>query len=515
MANMFEIELARRQQSGNPFEMEIARRAAPPSPDAGMGQIESDRSVGEYLGETLGNIPESAGAVATDLWEAITSPIATGKAIGSAAVGGMQHAKDAMGIPTTNLWGNQRPAASAVADYYSDRYGGGQEFLDSLRTDPTGVALDIGGLVTGGAGTAARLPGTAGRLARAVMQADPVIAGSRAVGRGVDRGIGRAHDALRNRAPSSKSFIADAPTPGELQTQAATLFKAAEESGVRFKADYFDNFVDDIMAELVDEGADTILSPKVSRVADILEKSKGKSPSISEMSILRRQFGIAAGSADRAEVRLANIAIDRIDDFVEGGAGHVGGQLSEARSMWSRLKKSELLDTAIENAQTAQAGVEAGLRAEFKTLYRARNSRKMRGFTKAELAAIKAVAQGNFTSNTLRRIGALGGGSGPSRNMLNMMAGAGGGAMVGGPLGAVAVPLLGYGAGRAAQSMTQGRAALARAITAQGRTPGRSNLAIPPTHMVEDFARHYPPGAAPTLAPVAIGAERSDSRRRR
>ena len=278
--------------------------------------------------------------------------------------------------------------------------------------------------------------------------------------------------------PSNRAFIEGAPSPEKLQAQASNLFEEAERSGVRFDSDYFDSFADDLLSELVDEGADTILSPKVSRIADLLGKAKdqGRSPSISEMSILRRQFGLAAGSADRAEARLANIAIDRIDDFVESAPGQGGAQLTEARGLWSRLKKSEVINTAIENAQTAQAGVEAGLRAEFKTLYRARNNRKMRGFTKAEMAAIKSVATGNFTSNTLRRIGALGGGSGPSRNMLNLMVGVGSGAAVGGPLGAAAVPMIGYGAGRAAQAMTEGRAALARAITARGQIPGRSNL---------------------------------------
>ena len=519
MANPFEMEIARRQQSQNPFEVELARRSAAPqpAPASDMGQPEPDRSVGEYLGETLANIPPSAKQVASDLWQALSHPVDTATAVGSAAVGGMQHAKDAMGIPTTNLFGDQRAAASAVADYYSDRYGGGQEFLDSLRTDPTGVALDVGGLLTGGAGAAARLPGTAGKLARAITAADPVIAGSRAVGRAADRGIGRGLDAVRNRAPSNRAFVEGAPSPAQLQGQASTLFQQAEKSGVRFESDYFDAFAEDLLGELVGEGADVVLSPKVSRVADILKKTlgEGKSPSIAEMSILRRQFGIAAGSADRAEARLANIAIDRIDDFVESAPGQVGAQLTEARALWSRLRKSEVIDGAIENASAAQAGIEAGLRNEFRVLYRARNSKKMRGFTKAELSAIKKVAQGDVTSNTLRRIGSLGGGSGASRNMLNLMAGVASGAAVGGPIGAAVVPLAGYGAQRAAQSMTQGRAALARAITARGQTPGRSNIVIPPKTVLEDFAGRYVPGSAPIAAPVAVGAERSDNRRRR
>ena len=518
MPNPFEIELARRQQSQNPFDVELARRQAAPQPaQPSPGQPEGDRSAAEYIGETLANIPESGAAVASDLWQAITNPIDTGKAMGGAAVGATQMLKDKLNIPTTNFWGNQRPAARAVGEYYGDRYGGGEEFLNSLRTDPVGVGLDVGGLLTGGAGLGARLPGAAGRLAKAITAADPVTGGVRAVGRGVDTAVGRGRNAIANRAPSNKAFIADAPSPGKLQGQASALFQQAEKSGIRFDSDYFDSFADDLLGELISEGADTILSPKVSRVADLLKKStgEGRAPSIAQMSILRRQFGNAAGSTDAAERRLANIAIDKIDNFVESAPGPVGGQLSEARLMWSKLKKSELIDTAIENAQTAQAGVEAGLRAEFKTLWRARNSKKMRGFSDAELNAIKAVAQGNFSANVLRRIGSLGGGLDQGRNMLNLMAGAAGGAAVGGPLGAAAVPLIGYGAARMSKAGTQNRAALARAIIAQGRTPGRSNIVIPPTHAVEDFARYYPAGAAPVAVPVAVGAERSDNRRRR
>ena len=273
--------------------------------------------------------------------------------------------KDQLGIPVFETFGEHRGTAGAVGDYYANRYGGGDEFLDSLRTDPTGVALDAGGLMTGGAGMAARAPGVAGRLARAVTRAaDPVAAGGRAVGSAMaPRGP---------RAPSTKAFVADAPSPGQMQAKASTLFAAAEQSGVRFKADYYSRFVDSILSRLVEEGADKILSPKVSRIADILQESKGRAPSIAELAILRRQFGSAAGSADRAEARLASIAIDALDDFVEGGASHVGGTLKEARNLWSRMRKSEIIDAAIENAGAAQAGVEAGLRNEFRTLYRAR-----------------------------------------------------------------------------------------------------------------------------------------------
>ena len=501
-------------RSTNPLARFVNEGQAAPAPAA----PEPERSAIDYIGETLGNIPGSAADVAGDLWSAISNPLDTAGAIGSAALGAGQLAKDALGFDVRGVFGEHRDSARAVGDYYGERYGGGDEFLDTLRTDPVGTALDVGGVLTGGAAAGARLPGTAGRLAQAIVKADPIAAGGRAVVAG-----GRAAESAyrgRRSTPSKAQFVADAPTPEALQRQGSALFEAAEKSGVRFKAGPFGEFADTLLARLVDEGADPVLSPKISRVADILEKSKTRAPSIAQLSILRRQFSNAAGSADKAEARLGAIAIDLLDDFVESGASAVGGDLKAARVFWSRLKKSELIDTAIENASTAQGGLEAGLRAEFKTLWRARGSKRMRGFTDAELDAIKAVAQGNFAANILRRIGSLGGGLDASRNMLNLMGGVAGGAAIGGPVGAALVPLAGHLAARASRSGTQNRANLARAITARGEVPTPSGS--PPRPLVdkllaEGAARRYKRGTLPIVAPVAVGAERSQEgpRRRR
>ena len=97
-----------------------------------------ERSALDYVGEMIGNVPGSAVDVASDLWSAISSPLDTAGAIGSAALGGGQLAKDALGIPSPGLFGEHRDSARAVGDYYGERYGGGDEFLDTLRTDPVG-----------------------------------------------------------------------------------------------------------------------------------------------------------------------------------------------------------------------------------------------------------------------------------------------------------------------------------------------------------------------------------------
>ena len=500
---------ATERPAANPLAAFSTANASPETPQAPESQ--EGRSALGYAAETVGNIPGSAGRAISDLASALWSPIDTASAIGGAVAGGGQLLGDQLGIPDTGLLADHRDKARAVGQHYTDRYGGGQETLDTIREDPFGAMLDAGGLLTGGAGLAARAPGAAGRIGRAVLDADPA-----------GKAIGAAGQAVRDRlptTPSNREFIADAPTPETLRGQAGELYREADASGVKFKADYYDKFVDTALSRMVDEDADKILSPKISRISDVLEGTKGTTPSLSQLAIVRKQFGNAAGSADRAEARLGRIGVDMVDDFVEGGASNVGGTLKEARSLWARLRKSELVDGAIENAQVAQAGVEAGLRNEFRSLWKARGSKKMRGFTDAELDAIKAVSEGNFGANILRRIGSLGGGLDASRNMLNLMGGVAGGAAVGGPVGAALVPVAGHLAARASRAGTKDRAALARAITARGEVPSQSTVPRQKTaldqFLAQGAARRYPAGSLPVAAPVAIGAERSQDPRYR
>ena len=151
-------------QSANPLAMYLPQGSAGQPAPVMAPAPEQDRSVGQYLGEMVGNIPGSAAQVGKDLWSAISSPVETAQAIGGAAVGGAQLLKDELGLPSMGmLGGDQRDKARAVGDYYGERYGGGQQTLDTFREDPVGAMLDAGGLLTGGAAAGARLPGVAGQ----------------------------------------------------------------------------------------------------------------------------------------------------------------------------------------------------------------------------------------------------------------------------------------------------------------------------------------------------------------
>ena len=87
-------------RSENPLAGFVETGQSTPAPAA------PDRTALDYIGETVSNIPQSAGAVASVLWSAVSSPVDTMKAIGSAGIGGVQLAKDALArISQTHLGG--------------------------------------------------------------------------------------------------------------------------------------------------------------------------------------------------------------------------------------------------------------------------------------------------------------------------------------------------------------------------------------------------------------------------
>lgn len=465
------------------------RSAAPPAEMAsqashaiGPGAAEpASIPLGEVGPRAWENIGSSADQVAEDYSRIVTDPIGTLKGIGQMAVGGMQKLVGQDGDPGINPlgvrsmqgvspFGDQRPVADAVGEYASDRFGGWENIKRTMANDPVGAGMDLVSLLTMGAGGIASLPGHVGRVGRVAANAanavDPLsLAAS---------GVGAAARKFGTKTPT-KQFVAGAPSAEDLGQASGKLYDAADAAGVTFPQAEYGTFVKDVTAKLRAEGVDSVLHPKANRIVGILEETAGEAPDLQRLEILRKQFSDAAASTDAAERRLGVIGIEMVDDFVESGSGPVSGVLQEARNLWKRKRKSETISEAIENASLAKEGVEAGLRNQFSTLYRQRNKPKMRGFTSDEIAAIKAVAEGNMTANVLRRIGSLSGGTGSQRNMLLGVLGAGAGASLGGPgggmIGAFAVPGAGHIAQRLAERGTRSRADLVRAMTATGSSP--------------------------------------------
>lgn len=271
--------------------------------------------------------------------------------------------------------------------------------------------------------------------------------------------------AMRSATKPKGQIIKEAPATEDLATQGGRMFQSARDSGITLDPDDYVNFLSDVENAVSGE-LDSMLHPKAFAALNAAIKRIGKDLTLQDLQIIRRQMGVATRSTTPEladERRIASIMMDKLDDVVEG----LSSLPREARRVWARAKKSQTIEDAIEAAKTQASGFENGLRIQFRQILR--SPKKSRGFSPDELKAMKQVANGDASQWALRILGILGfGTTGSQPNIVGAGIGSYLGAAVGGPYGAAAVPLLGHGAKRVAESRAHRNAQLARALAATG-----------------------------------------------
>jgi len=250
-----------------------------------------------------------------------------------------------------------------------------------------------------------------------------------------------------------------APTVQELKGQAGQQYKFAEEAGAIFKKNPYKQFAEGLESTLIKEGMDETLTPKVVAALKRINQEKGGNVTLEKIEILRRIGRGAASSIDANESRIGNIIIDKLDDFVENaqpsqlakGSSEAVRALVDARELWKRAKKTEIIDELVASAELraeanyTQSGIENALRRKLVNL--ADNPKKLRAFSKEEQELIKSTAKGGPIQNALRLLGKL-----SPTGAIPAAIGGGAGFALGGPYGAVILPMLG---GAARQGATQ------------------------------------------------------------
>ena len=431
------------------MENPLEHLRSPKAADTGGGnplahlRTAPERSLGEAAASAATNFPADVMRVGGEAWEGVkqvaANPGETAATLGRIAAGGVQKL-----IPGEQDYEADFDAmVGQGVDGIVEKYGGWENAKRTLAERPAEFALDV-----------LALPYAGLRLGGAALKALPKPPA---------------------KGPSRKEFVEGAPSTADLKGEGGTLFEDAKASGATIPKHAMQSFRGKLHAKMAGEGIDKVLHPKVTRMVTMVDELENGAD-VQQMMNMRRHFQEAAKSTDPSERRLAKTAMDMADDFMSTEAGPTAGKLGEARKLWSRMRKSELIEETIKKAHSRAAGVEAGLRNEFSTLLR--NNRKMRGFSKAERAAVEAVSKGNVTQNTLRRLGGLSLGEGQRRNtmaaLVGMLAGGAGGTMVAGPVGgalAIASPIVGAVAQRLARGGAVGRANVARAAAATGRAP--------------------------------------------
>lgn len=281
------------------------------------------------------------------------------------------------------------------------------EFAPAALAGPGGIARRavtqavIPGLASEAAGQATQ--GTAwepaARIGGALLAGPAAVSGADKIARAVGRET--------------------SPTVAALRSRADQLYKEADNSGVIIHKNSIKNAVDDIKNTIAKEGVDATLHPNSIAAYKRLEAATQEHQSLKGAEILRRVVSDAAQSGTTADRRIARIIRDKLDDFTENLTGKdVFGQdpkaavtaLSEARSIWGRVRKAETIERLVERAknraqQFTGSGYENALRTEFRQL--AQNEKRMGRFSKAEQSAIQNVARGGPVNNVFRMLGRL------------------------------------------------------------------------------------------------------------
>jgi hypothetical protein len=325
---------------------------------------------------------------------------------------------------------------------YQPRTGMGQGF--SSVTGLPGAIYDAGSTKAGEVVTDVTGSPAAGSAVKTGLDVMPWSAAARALPKRGPRG---------DYTPRAERPLASS---AELKTEADAAYKASDAAGVVIRPESTQRVV-----AMLDEIAETEnlgkLPPKMKEARDILTAriEAGKALSLRDADKVRQLINDAKKSTDAADQRLASVAQERYDAYIDGLgandtlAGNTAqgvAMLKEARDLHRRRRNAELFEQIDEIAETkgsvnyTQAGESLALRQKFAAI--ANNPRELRKYSPEEQAAIKQVARGTAAENTLRNLGKIDPSRGGMAQGLNTIIGGG----LGGALGSLAGPA-GAGAG--------------------------------------------------------------------
>jgi hypothetical protein len=268
-----------------------------------------------------------------------------------------------------------------------------------------------------------------------------------------------------------KSMLNEAaPDADNLKKISREIYKELDNSGIVMRPKAYEGMVNKVEKAARKSGLSKRTTRKAFGALRDMKDVIGGSPSITEIDDLRKVAQGVAGDIDQTEKALGLIMVGAIDDFLDNvsatalaksdgtsiNPANIGPRYKAARQLWGKARKSELVTEAIENAKTRASGFENGVRIELGKIAKNRKTKKY--FSKSELDAIKDIEAGNIQQNLAKFIGRFAFNEGRANNMLSALGGVAGGASIGGPIGAVAVPVAGQISRGIAANLTKGRA---------------------------------------------------------
>lgn len=243
--------------------------------------------------------------------------------------------------------------------------------------------------------------------------------GAALTGSGIVSGAERVPSLVKGLMGDVKTAAKVAPSTAEIKAASQAQYKASEDAGVVIHKDALARLHKDVADELSTLGFDPgsgMVSHAKSALDGLGQTAQSDAATLKHIDMMRQRavLGTMQKNVDGSltpDAFLSEKIIDKVDDFLDTlPESEATEALKGARADWRTYKKSSMLDRAtnrakIKAAMYSQAGKENALRAEFRAL--ALNDRKMKSFSADEKAAIRSVAEGTITRNTLRQLGKM------------------------------------------------------------------------------------------------------------
>lgn len=384
--------------------------------DAGKRYVSDYASGIKNAGKSLvSNIMQSPGKSLMSAPGAILEPVAgaVGNTVADAAA--LLHSgidkipgSSYVGDFDKNATFQQRKAEyeKGVGAYTNPKTNLGKNLTDTLGATlkPVGDVMGLPGKATSGI---ARLGGASPETAQSVEQGTNALTNALALGK-----------SMRQTPEAAPQQVI--PTKSELKQTSQAAYKRAKDAGATITGESFGKAIGDAKAALTEDGLNPKLNPATTAALEHISGHEGP-VTVSQLDTYRKVAQNAEKSAPigSADARFAGKLVDSIDEYVDNISSKdvIGGDtpaaiaaLKEARTNWSRYRKTDTIDNLMDRAelratQFSGSGAENAIRTEFRSM--AMNKRRMSGFSAAEQAAIRKVATGGPVDNALRYFGKL------------------------------------------------------------------------------------------------------------
>ena len=211
---------------------------------------------------------------------------------------------------------------------------------------------------------------------------------------------------------------APAPSKSDLRGAAEQAYSDADAAGVVIKPDALNTMAHGLRRELGNAGFHEKGQPGTAIALDEITKAiEGGNITLKGVDSVRKVVKGLAQVGNRTDAKLIGKVVKHLDKMltnldpsqvVMGNAREGVDALVRARENWSRLSKAEIIDAALEKAarQAQKAGsggnVENAIRQQIDSILNTPS--KFRGFTGAEIAAMRKVVKGSGNLHEMTRL---------------------------------------------------------------------------------------------------------------